>query len=472
MTTASLALTEDLYEELRSALLTPTGKERAGYLLCSLSSIASDLWDGQAHKKYIGNAFFPVPENEVISSSAAHVEWSTDSFVRMLKTAQDEGLVPAIVHTHPAGVNQFSAQDDQNEPDLVKLAQNRNGNNHPLISLILTQTGEIVGRVWFSPKYNVPLRMIRIFGNRFRFSYPGRGQGATPEAFARQALAFGPALTQDFHKMRVTIVGQGATGSATAKKAAHLGIGQLALIDKDIVESSNLSRLQGATQSDADGMRYKADVVAESIARMGLGVRAIPVKQWVGHPDCRDILKSSDVIFGCTDDNEGRMLLNRLAHFYMIPVIDMGLAFKVSDTTPPVIQDLAGRITVVFPGAPCLLCHGVIDIKMAHAEALKRANPTEYERQKQEAYVLGEGNPSPAVITFTDDVANMALNELIHRMTGYRGAAGDAWSWRRRYHHMEDRKAGPASKDPECPICASKEYWGKGDVEPFLDRVG
>ena len=36
-----------------------------------------------------------------MSSSERHVTWSTASYVKLLKRAKDEGLVPGIVHTHP-----------------------------------------------------------------------------------------------------------------------------------------------------------------------------------------------------------------------------------------------------------------------------------------------------------------------------------------------------------------------------------
>jgi len=29
-----------------------------------------------------------------------------------------------------------------------------------------------------------------------------------------------------------------------------------------------------------------------------------------------------------------------------------------------------------------------------------------------------------------------------------------------------------AQPRPGCPVCGSEEYWGHGDVEPFLDRIG
>lgn len=471
MTTASLTITEEMYDTLFERVFEMPDEERSTYMLCSMANITFDPWDRQAHKKYIGYEHVPVPVEEVISASAAHITWSTGSFVRLLKRAKDEDLVPTIVHSHPGESLFFSEQDDRNEAELIKLAQNRNGANAQLVSIVLTQSGGIIGRVWLSPKYYIPFRMVRVLGHRFNIHYPERGKGVPPEAFARQALAFGTALTQDFQQLRIGIVGQGGTGNAVSIKLPRCGSRQLALFDKDIVESTNLNRIQPATQTDADAMRHKADVVANFIANMGLGARAIPIKQWISDPECRDILKSCDVIFCCTDDHEGRMFLNRFAHFYLIPVIDVGLAIDVSDDEIPKINDLSGRVTVVFPGYPCLLCRGIIDPRRARDESLKRLNLNEYERQKLEAYVLGEGNPNPAVITFTDDVANMAVNELIHRFTGYRAAAGETSEWRRRYHHMTDRKCG-AKKEPTCPICSDKTYWGRGDVEPFLDRIG
>lgn len=469
MTTASFTIQENIFQGLSETLL-GNEEERAAYLLCSVAMVAEDPWDRQTHHKYLCYEHLPVPNEEIISASKNHVTWSTNSFVKLLKRAKNEGLVPAIVHSHPGNSLFFSEQDNRNEADLVKLAQNRNGHEMPLISIVLTQEGGIIGRVWYSPDHYIPFRMIRVLGNRYVFHYSGRGKGKTPEIFSRQALALGDALVQDLKKLRVAVVGTGGTGSATALKLARLGVGQILLIEKDIVEETNLNRLQGATRFDADAMNSKADVIAQSIAAMGLGVRAIPIKHWVSEPECRDLLKTCDIIFGCTDDNAGRMLLNRFAYFYLTPVIDMGLIIDVSDDKPPKINDLSGRVTSVFPGNTCMLCRKIIDPKIAYAEELKRANPNEYERQKKEAYVLGEGNPSPAVITFTDGVSNMAVDELIHRMTGYRTVA-DASEWRMRYHYREYRKTG-APSNPDCPICISREYWGRGDIDPFLDRVG
>jgi len=86
------------------------------------------------------------------------------------------------------------------------------------------------------------------------------------------------------------------------------------------------------------------------------------------------------------------------------------------------------------------------------------------------SYVRGGGNPNPAVVHFTTDAATMAIDELIHRLTGYRRAGASAHRVRK-FHLLEDKRPGAAAA-PDCPICDSTDYWGRGDLEPFLDRVG
>ena len=131
---------------------------------------------------------------------------------------------------------------------------------------------------------------------------------------------------------------------------------------------------------------------------MDIGVRVVPMRCWVADPALRDALKACDVIFGCTDDHDGRLLLNRLAYFYLSPVIDMGLAIEPKPDGDG-MRDLSGRVTVLTPGAPCLLCRGIVDPVIARDDDLKRRNPSEYERRKKEAYVRGGGNLAPGVVT-------------------------------------------------------------------------
>ncbi|MDX2027179.1 MAG: ThiF family adenylyltransferase [Alphaproteobacteria bacterium] len=472
MTTYSLTIREDHFIKIQRHLLWPDGNEHVAYIICSEARAGADPWDRETHRKFLSYEVVTVPDDQVVESTPQLVTWRTATFVSAIKKARAKNQFVAIIHNHPAGMTAFSAQDDVNERDLIELAQKRNGPDESILSVILTPDGELQGRIWLhpNPKGHSPLRMIRVMGKDFRFYYPDRGRGVSPAAFHRQALAFGQALNQDLSNLRIAVVGCGGTGSAVAALLARLGVGQIVLIDNDIVDRTNLNRLHGARQADADAMLPKVIAVARSITELGLGVRVVPVEAWVGDPGCRDALRACDLIFGCTDDNEGRLFLNRLAFYYLTPVIDVGLAVDVSKDEPPEVKCLDGRVTVIIPTQPCLSCRGVIDTKAAHDETLRRTNPTEYTRRKAEAYVAGEGDPRPAVVTFTTEVATMGVNEMLQRIQGFRGPDGAINQKLRKFHLGEDFRPG-SRPIPGCRICDDNAIWGRGDIVPFLDRI-
>lgn len=451
--------------ELRRLLQRPDGIEAAAYLLFGHSAIRLDPWSRRRRLRLVSYEVVPVSDDDEISASAQHVTWSTASFVKLCRRAAEDGLVPAIAHSHPAGMRVFSAQDDANERDLYRLLRNRNGTEAVMASVLLAGGDHFVARAWVDDKEPLSAGMVRSVGSQLL--YFGSEAGVSKDALVRQALLFGDAVNGRLAGMRVGLVGCGGTGSATAMLLGRLGIGQLALFDDDIVETSNLNRLHGARRADADAMRPKVEVLAREITEMGLGVRVHTHRGWIEDEAARDALKACDVIFGCTDDHAGRMFLNRFAHFYLVPVIDMGLAIEPAAAG---IRDMSARVTVLTPGAPCLTCRSVVDPATASEEVLRREAPEEYERQKREAYVRGTQNPAPAVVTFTTETAALAVNELLQGLTDYRGEGGWAWERVRRLDRGLERKRG-AKQRAHCPICARQDYWGRGDMVPFLDRI-
>ena len=109
---------------------------------------------------------------------------------------------------------------------------------------------------------------------------------------------------------------------------ARLGVGFLGLMDKDTIDVTNLNRVHGSrTECGRRRPRWTS-----SRARFAPRSRhqVVTKEEWVGHPDLRDLLRSCDVLFGCTDDHQGRLTLNRLAHYYGIPLIDVGLRMRAA----------------------------------------------------------------------------------------------------------------------------------------------
>lgn len=470
MTAYTLTIRQDQLAKLASSLFPGTGEERAAYLICRTSIVGRDPWSRSRLVRLLVVEVRPVPDSDVVDASPLHVTWHTRSLVAALKHAEQLDAVVAVVHAHPTGMANFSGQDDKNEPDLVELVQNRNGPATFLPSIILSADGVLVGRVWESPKFSSTIRTISVVGDFFELHYVGRGSGRSRAELHRQELAFGKSLTEDLARLRVGVVGCGGTGSAVAMLLARLGVGQVLLIDSDIVEETNLNRLHFARRQDADAMLPKAEVLKRGIAELGLGVRAIAVNTWVGDVAARDALRACDIVFGCTDDHDGRLFLNRFAYYYLIPVLDVGLAMEVTTDMPPSFAALESRVTVLLPGTTCLACRGIADATLARDESLRRSSPAAYERLRAERYVVGGGNASPAVVTFTTETATMAVSEMLHRFTRYRGGVAPVANRLRKFMSCEDFHPGAAAR-PGCPACGRTENWGRGDVDPFLDRV-
>jgi hypothetical protein len=349
------------------------------------------------------------------------------------------------------------------------MAKNRNGSGARLVSIVQVGDDLYRARVWENGDAPLPCHKVSCIGTKLEVQSLDAPQAT--EAPSRQALAFGPEVDTRLRQLSVGVVGCGGTGSPVIQYLARLGVGRIVVIDEDVVEHSNLNRLHGATRQDADNAVSKVDIMAREVERMDLGVEIRSLNGWVDAPHIRDALKSCDVIFGCTDDHAGRLYLNRLAHFYLIPVIDVGLVLMPRDDGKPGLLEMAARVSVLFPTAACHGCRGTVDRVRAREEDLQRSDPAEYERQKTEAYVRGAGNPAPAVVTFTSEAATMAVNELIAGLVDFRGTGG--WVWQR-YRKLDKgfERQQAAQPRPDCPVCGNEEYWGLGDVEPFLDRIG
>lgn len=282
----------------------------------------------------------------------------------------------------------------------------------------------------------------------------------------RQARLFGEASSSMVQEFRCGIAGGGGTGSALLPLLMRLGIRQAAMWDKDHIDLTNLNRVHGSRRSDVAQGMSKIEMHRRNVDEAGLGMDLVTLSAYAGDPETWDALKACDVIFCCTDDHAGRLFLNRFARFYGIPVIDVGLAMQRRHDGE---YDLFARVSTLVAGHPCLICGEFINSRRAREENLRRRDLAAYERLKAEAYVLGEGDPSPAVVTFTTEAAAMAVNEWLAGVTRFR-TTGMTPTRIRRFHAGDDRIPMIRSRGG-CVACDEPSTLGIGDVEPFLDMV-
>lgn len=466
MTRLSLRILGEQLEQL-SALLFRDPNESAALALCGRSRV-SDPWQGGTDERFIVREIIEVDQAAYSSRSPDGFVWSTTPFYQALKRAEAKDFAVAVFHSHPLGCLGFSPKDDIAERELFEIAFTRLESRRPHVSVIMDASRALAARAYGPDLKALPIGDIAVIGERWTFA-TSAADLAPIHALDRQVRAFGRAASAAIGRLRIGIVGCGGTGSAAASLLARIGARRVALIDPDYVDETNLNRLHFSTRADASLHRKKVDVVAEGIANVGLPTSIVRVPRNADHAEALDVLRACDVVFGCTDDHLGREVLNRLAYFYFIPVIDLGLLIEPNDSGGYDCFD--GRVTIVQPGYVCQSCRQLIDPEQLHLDSLRRDPELLLERRRA-GYVPEDPDPSPVVVTFTTELACLAVNELFHRMTGFRGSDQNCSEHVRQFQYLKDADILAAGKSiAACKLCGQRRYDGRGDMTPLLDMT-
>jgi len=173
-----------------------------------------------------------------------------------------------------------------------------------------------------------------------------------------------------------------------------------------------VTRVYGSTASDIG--QPKVQVLARHLVRIAPDLRCETVQSMITLEATARRLVGCDVVFGCTDDNAGRLVLSRLAIYLLIPVIDCGVLLS-SDASGQ-LTGIDGRVTILTPGQACLICRDRIDLARAGSELL---TPDERVRREDEGYAPALARIEPAVVAFTTFVGATAVSELLERLIGY-----------------------------------------------------
>ena len=228
---------------------------------------------------------------------------------------------------------------------------------------------------------------------------------------------------------RVAIVGCGATGSRLAELLGRAGVGFLRLIDRDVVELSNLQRQALYTQADVDAVEPKAAAAARALASIDPGLQLEAVVSDLTAENADALLGDVDLVLDGTDNFPTRMLCNDLCVRAGKPFVYCG------------VVGIEGQVLVITPDGPCLRCY-VPDVPAPGAL------PT-----CETAGVLG------SAVAW---VASLAVTEALKLLLGSAELrAGevfvvDAWSVTLRAIRLP--------RDPACPCCGARRF-------DFLERA-
>ena len=375
----------------------------------------------------------------------------TPTFIhREILQCRDAGLAYLAVHNHHrsdqhVGFSKIDLEShERGYPALLDI-----GRGVPVGALVYGQHS-VDADIWLPDGSRQALGSYRVIGQDITrlYSQPCR-EGETDTEHDRQVRMFGAAGQHILQESKVAVVGLGGVGSLVSEYLARLGVGNLVLIDPEEVESSNLSRVVGATQVDVETGQLKTQIAVRHAREMATHATLQPVTADISRHSVAQTLRDCDFIFLAADSMRARLVVNALAHQYLIPTIQMGAKIRRGDKGS--LEDAMCAVRHVRPGTGCLWCNGLIDPTQLAIEAKSDSE------RKEQAYGVQE--PNPSVITLNAVAAAHAVNDFLFDFLGLRTGDVEPAYHHFHFHSGRTQRVMPR-RSPECGECVHRLAMG------------
>lgn len=219
------------------------------------------------------------------------------------------------------------------------------------------------------------------------------------DRYSRQSF-LGENAQEIISSAKIGVIGLGGGGSHIVQQLAHVGFLNYCIYDADRVEYSNLNRLVGATEKDAENEAFKVDVAKRLIKGLQSKAHVQGIKKrWQDDPEP---LKRCSIIFGCVDGFQQRRELETMCRRYLITLIDIGLDVH-PHPIPGGAPSLAGQVILSIPGHACMRCYRFLSDELVGAEIGK----------------YGAAGINPQVVWSNGILASTAVGLAINHLTNW-----------------------------------------------------
>lgn len=142
----------------------------------------------------------------------------------------------------------------------------------------------------------------------------------------------------------VVVVGAGGLGTPILTHMAAMGVGRIRIVDRDIIEKSNLHRQTLYRESDVG--RQKAEAAADILRAVAPNTTTVEhVCMSVNEGNAADVISGGDVVVDALDSVSARYALNRACNRARVPFVSGGAV------------GVSGQVLVVMPGkTACYEC--------------------------------------------------------------------------------------------------------------------
>jgi molybdopterin-synthase adenylyltransferase len=151
---------------------------------------------------------------------------------------------------------------------------------------------------------------------------------------------------EKLRKAKVCVVGIGGIGNPVVTQLTAMGIGKLKIVDRDIIEISNLHRQHLYTENDIG--RVKVEAAKEKLQQINSGVEIEALPNSVTKYTAESIIKGFDIVVDALDSIDARYALNDACVKLNIPFIYAG-ALGMLGSICTIIPNKTACLRCIFP---------------------------------------------------------------------------------------------------------------------------
>ena len=145
---------------------------------------------------------------------------------------------------------------------------------------------------------------------------------------------------------KICVVGTGGIGNPVVTQLTAMGVGKLKIVDRDVVEISNLHRQPLYSQDDLG--RVKVEVAAERLKRINPHVETEAVPVSITKYTAESVVRGMDLIIDALDSVDARYAINDACIKYSIPRI-YGGALGMLGSVCTILPNKTACLRCMFP---------------------------------------------------------------------------------------------------------------------------
>ena len=151
---------------------------------------------------------------------------------------------------------------------------------------------------------------------------------------------------EKLRKAKVCVVGVGGIGNPVVTQLTAMGIGKLKIVDRDIIEISNLHRQHLYTEEDIG--RVKVEAAKARLEKINSSVQIEALPNSVTKYTAENIVKGFDIVVDALDSIDARYALNDACIKLNIPLIYAG-ALGMLGSICTIIPNKTACLRCIFP---------------------------------------------------------------------------------------------------------------------------